>query len=194
MNYKKFSYDDLIESYTNLIEYSGKANPEILEEIENRGGMELFQYAIEYKKQYRNELNRISKEVRELSNDYKDLDFIKQFVKSNILNEEDLNSYVEQKFNENQKIIADKVINSKTIIGSLIGTFIGAFLGFLFLLLTSFFFKAFIYFLIIVAYLICYFSIRILTKQSASNIVVLISAVIGTIISVALTFVSLNFI
>ena len=194
MNYKKFSYDDLIESYTNFIEYSGKANPEILNEIENRGGMEKFQKAIENKKQYRIEINRISKEVRELSNEYKDLDFIKQFVKSDILNQEDLDNYIVLKFNENRKIIADRVINSKTIIGSFIGALIGGFLGFLFLLLSSLFFKAFIYFLIIVAYLICYFSIRILTKQSASNIIVLISAVIGTIISIVLTFVSLNYI
>lgn len=194
MNYKKFTYDDLIESYTNLIDYSGKANPEILEEIENRGGMEKFQQAINEKKQYRKEINRIAKEVYELSNDYKDLEFVKQFVKSDILNQEDLNNLIERKFNENQKIIADRKINSKTIVGSIIGCLIGSILAFLFLLLTALFFKAFIYYLIIFAYLICYFSIRLITKQSASNIIVLVSAVIGTIISITLTFITLNFI
>jgi len=194
MYYRKFSYDDLIRSYTNMITYSGEIDPDILKEIENRGGLAKFLIAIENNKNHRVEVNRIVQQVFELSKDFKDLEFIKQFVKSNVLTKDDLDDLIERKFDEHQKMLSDKKINSKTVVGSLIGIFIGSLLGFLFLLLSIVIFGGIVFYLFFFVAFICYFSIKFITKQSKNNSVVFIASFIATIISILLSFVAVDII
>lgn len=189
MHYSKFSYDDLIESYTNMISYSGKVEPEIVKEIENRGGLEKFLRAIDNNKKHRVEVDRIIKQVFELSTDFKDLEFIRQFIKSDILRKDDLDDLIERKFDEYQKISADKKINSKTIFGSLLGILLGSLLGSLFLILSTFIFGGIVFYLIFVVIFICYSSIKLITKQSKSNSVVYVATSIATLISFLLSFI-----
>jgi hypothetical protein len=189
MHYSKFSYDDLIESYTNMIAYSGEVEPEIVKEIENRGGLEKFIRAIDNNKKHRVEVDRIIKQVFELSTDFKDLEFIRQFIKSDILRKDDLDDLIERKFDEHQKMSADKKINSKTIFGSLLGILLGSLLGSLFLILSTFIFGGIVFYLIFVVIFICYSSIKLITKQSRSNSVVYVATSIATLISFLLSFI-----
>ncbi|MCL9805574.1 hypothetical protein NAT51_08570 [Flavobacterium amniphilum] len=190
MHYSKFSYDDLIESYANMIAYSGKVEPEIIQEIENRGGLDKFLRAIDNNKKHRVEVDRIIKEVFELSSDFKDLEFIKQFIKSDVLRHDDLNDLIERKFEEHQKMTADKKINSKTVFGSLLGILAGSLLGFLFLFLSTFIFGGIVSYLFFFVMFICYSSIKFITKQSRNNAVVYVVTFIATVISVLLSFIA----
>lgn len=192
MNYKKFSEDDLIESCTALIDYSGKANPEILQEIENRGGMESFLTSIEKKKLNQKEINRIARETVELSDDDKDLEFVKRFIKSDILSQESLEQLIERKFNEHQLEISDRKINSNAIIGGFFGIIIGSILGYLFLMVGIHFLEKFYFSSMIGAYIVCYLSIKFLTKQSRNNVVIFIASFIAAVISMVLAFLTIN--
>ena len=192
MHYSKFSYDDLIESYTNMIAYSGKVEPEIVQEIENRGGMEKFLRAIDNNKKHRVEVDRIVKQVFELSSEYKDLEFIRQFIKSDTLRKDDLDDLIERKFDEYQIMSADKKINSKTIFGSLLGVLFGSLLGSLFLFLSTFIFGGIVFYLLFFVIFICYSSIKIITKQSKNNAVVFVATVIATLISFLLSFIAIG--
>lgn len=186
MNYKKYSDGELIDSYSTMIDYSGKANDEILAEIENRGGLENFLKQIELKKTNQKEIGRIKKEVYEASKDYSDLEFIKQFITSDILSKEDLDYLVERTFMEHQAILKDKTVTSNTIIGSIVGTLIGSIAGSLFLIFFVVAFGRIIYFSLIGVYIICYQIIKLITKQSRNNGVVFIATLISTILSLLL--------
>ncbi|SFD64549.1 hypothetical protein [Flavobacterium phragmitis] len=183
MNYKKYSDKDLEDAYLTMMEYSGKASDELLLEIENRGGINLFLSSLEFNSINKKEIKRITDEVYSMSNDYSDLDFIRQFVKSDILTSEELEKLIELKFNEHQKIVKDRIINQKTIFGSLIGMTIGIIISFFFYLLVIYLLGRFIYYPIIAVYFICYQSIKLITKQSRDNTFVFISSLIGTIIT-----------
>ena len=192
MSYSKYSDDDLIESYTTMIDYSGKADDALLKEIEHRGGIDSFLKRIENKKTNHKEINRIVKEVHTLSKDYSDLEFIKKFISSDILSQQELDELVAIKFKEHQDMLVDRKIDSKTIIGSVIGTLIGSFLGFLFLVLCLYLFDAFLFFTIVGAYIICYVAIRLITKKSRNNAAVFIASALGTIIATILTFITIS--
>ena len=172
-----------------MIAYSGEVEPEIVKEIENRGGLEKFIRAIDNNKKHRVEVDRIIKQVFELSTDFKDLEFIRQFIKSDILRKDDLDDLIERKFDEHQKMSADKKINSKTIFGSLLGILLGSLLGSLFLILSTFIFGGIVFYLIFVVIFICYSSIKLITKQSRSNSVVYVATSIATLISFLLSFI-----
>ncbi|MCM0666104.1 hypothetical protein [Flavobacterium tyrosinilyticum] len=188
MNYKNYSDKDLEEAYNTMVDYSGKASKEILLEINNRGGIDVFLSTLESNKINKKEIQRITKEVYDLSNDYSDLDFIKQFVKSDILDSIELNNLIDSKFNEHQEILKDREINQKTIYGSLAGMSLGIIISLLFYILIINLLGKFIYYPIIAVYFICYRSIKFITKQTRDNTFVFLTSLAGTILTLICLF------
>lgn len=183
MNYKNYSDKDLEEAYITMIDYSGNASKEILLEIDNRGGIDIFLSTLQSNKTNKKEIQRIKKEVYDLIDDYSDLDFIKQFVKSDILNSNELDKLIEFTFNEHQATVKDRKINQKTIFGSLIGMAVGIIISLIFYILIINLLGRFIYYPIIAAYFICYLIIKLITKQTRDNTFVFLSSLAGTIIT-----------
>ncbi|WP_300565133.1 hypothetical protein [Flavobacterium sp.] len=185
MDYSKYSDDELIDSYSTMLDYSGKANPEIIDEIEERGGLESFLKQKELKEKNRKEVGRISKEVHDACKNYVgvDLDFVKQSITSNVLSREDLDYLIERKFIEHTATITDKEINSNTIIGSIVGILIGSVLGSIFLIICIAVFNSIVYFPLIGVYIISYQTIKFITKKSRNNAVVFIASFIATILA-----------
>ena len=188
MNYTKYSDDELLDSWSTMIDYSGKANPDILAEIENRGGMETFLKRKESNEKNKKEIGRISKEVHDGCKNFvgADVEFIKQAITSEILSKEELDSLIERKFIEHPALLADKEINSNTIVGSITGTLIGAVLGALFLIICTAIFKRILFVLLIGVYVISYHTIKFITKKSRNNIVVFIASLIATILALGI--------
>ncbi|MDP5201025.1 hypothetical protein [Flavobacterium sp. DG2-3] len=183
MNYKNYSDKDLEEAYISMIDYSGKASKEILFEIDNRGGIDAFLSMLESNKINKKEIQRITKEVYDLCYDYSDLDFIKQFIKSDILDSDELDKLVNSKFNEYQAILSDRAINQKTIYGSLIGMTVGIIISLMFYAFIINLFGRFIYYPIVAVYFICYLTIKLITKQTRNNSFVFISSLMGTVLT-----------
>ncbi|QLC65672.1 hypothetical protein LPB248_04980 [Flavobacterium sp. LPB0248] len=188
MNYKNYSDKDLEEAYITMVDYSGKASKEILLEINNRGGIDVFLSTLESNKTNKKEIQRITKEVYDLSNDYSDLDFIKQFIKSDILDSHELNNLIDSKFNQHQAILKDREVNQKTIYGSLAGMALGIIISLIFYILIINLLGKFIYYPIIGVYFICYRTIKFITKQTRDNTFVFLTSLIGTILTLICLF------
>lgn len=188
MNYKNYSDKDLEEAYITMVDYSGKASTEILSEINNRGGIEVFLATLESNKINKKEIQRITKEVYDLSNDHSDLDFIKQFIQSDILDSIELNNLIDSKFYEHQAILKDREINQKTIYGSLAGMALGIIISLIFYVLIINILGKFIYYPIIAVYFICYRSIKFITKQTRDNTFVFLTSLAGTILTLICLF------
>jgi hypothetical protein len=185
--YQNYSIEDLIDAYTTMIEYSGKATDAMLSAIEERGGIESFKAQIELQKSGRLEINRITKEVYSLSSRETNVEFIKNLITSDFLSQKELDKLIETKFSEHQALLQNKAITSKTIIGGLSGAVISCIIGaiafgFLMIYMTPMFF----YFYILVVYIINYLIIKFITKQSRSNLAVFIITFFATIGSIIL--------
>ena len=179
--YKKYTDEELIEVYTSMIEYSGKANTEVLHEIELRGGLDNFKRRIEQKAIIEQEKSRISKEIFSLTSTATDAEFIKSLVTSDILSKEQVDELVENKFASFQAFNKNRQINSKTIIGSIIGIVVGTILGGWLLYVISKKLDGIYYFLIVPIYIINYLIILLITKRTRTNLVVLIASILATI-------------
>jgi uncharacterized phage infection (PIP) family protein YhgE len=185
MNYSKYSDDELIDSYSTMLDYSGKANAEILAEIQSRGGLDSFLKQKELKEKNKKEVGRISKEVHDACKNYvgADLDFVKHSITSDILSNEDLSYLIERKFVEHKATLADKEIDSNTIVGSVTGILVGSALGSIFLIICIVIFNSIVYFPLVGVYIIAYQTIKFITKKSRNNIVVFVASFISTILA-----------
>lgn len=179
--YKKYTDEELIEVYTSMIEYSGKANTEVLQEIELRGGLDNFKKRIEYKATIEQEKNRISKEIFSLTSTATDAEFIKSLVTSDILTKDQVDELVENKFASFQALNKNRQINSKTIIGSVVGIIVGTILGGWLLYFISKKLDGVYYFFIVPVYILNYLIILLITKRTRTNLVVLLASILATI-------------
>lgn len=179
--YKKYTDEELIEVYTSMIEYSGKANTEVLQEIELRGGLDNFKKQIEYKAIIEQEKNRISKEIFSLTSTATDAEFIKSIVTSDILTKDQVDELVENKFASFQAFNKNRQINSKTIIRSIIGIVAGTILGGWLFYFISKKLDGIYYFFIVPVYVLNYLIILLITKRTRTNLVVLIASILATI-------------
>ena len=184
--YKKYSDEELIEVYSSMIDYSGELSKEMLNEIESRGGLEIFKKKILKNNILAQEINRISKEVYSLTSNETNIEFIKKFITSDILTENELNELVEKKFFSYELINKNKTINSKIIFSSFVAAITASIVGaIIFTLLIIYLTPVFIYFIIPI-YIINYLIISLITKKTRANLVVFIATFLATIGSIFL--------
>ncbi|MEP7255180.1 MAG: hypothetical protein ABI666_05355 [Ferruginibacter sp.] len=186
--YLNYSDESLIEVYTTMMDYGGKASDEMLEAINARGGMDNMLSRVAQNSIVPNEIERITNEVYALSSKATDVELVKTLLSSDILSRQELDELIEAKFTQSQAIINDRSINSKTIVGSIAGIAGGSLIGGVLWALSIIFFKGIILYLIIPLYIICYFIIKLFTKQSRSNLVVFIATFIATVLAVLTGF------
>ena len=118
--YKKFTNDELIEAYSTMIDYSGKADETILKEIEQRGGLEKFLEEIEQKNINKLESNRVLNELIKLNKDGFSLEEIKANITSEIWTKQHLNAFIENRYIKHQLFLNDKSIDKELIPRSLV--------------------------------------------------------------------------
>jgi len=186
MNYKNYSDEDLVEAYSTMIDYSGKASNEILIEIDNRGGLNAFLENIEFNKSNKQEINRISQEIYALNNDFHDLEFIKSFIKSDTLTPEELDDLITLKFHQHEAFLQNRKIDQKTVFGSLVGMIIGIIVSLAFYIFFIYLLDRFIYYPIIGVYFICYQTIKLITKKTRDNTFVFLTSLAGTVLTLLL--------
>ena len=179
--YKKYTDDELIEVYTSMMDYSGKADAEMLNEIELRGGLENFKKKIEYNTIVEQEKVRISKEIFALTSSATNAEFIKSFITSDILTRGQLNEFIETKFAYYQAAKKDRKVNSKMIIASLIGIIVGTICGGWILYFISKKLNGVYYIFIVPIYILNHLIILLFTKRTRTNLVVLSAGILATI-------------
>ena len=179
--YKNYSDEELIEAYTSMIEYSGKPNKDMLAAIEERGGLKNFLKSLETKKAIEEETEKLKKEIFAHCRSGSDPSFMKKTIDSEILSRQQLEQLIDTKFIEYKKILENRAITSRTIVGSMGGIIIGIVLGGGLLVYVGPLLKISLLFYFPILYLIHYFFIRLFTKQSRANTIVFIASFIGAL-------------
>ncbi len=186
MNYKKYSDKDLLESYSTALDYSGKADKDLVAEIDSRGGVDLIKKNVAEQNIVPNEIKRIYKLVFSLHKKGSNAETIKSSITSDILSTEQLDKAIDTAIDDAEKHTKDTSINSRTIIGCVIGVIISSLIGAglwcysiiqtgkMYYILTSG--------ILIISYII----IRLLTSQSKNNVLVFIATFASAFIAIPL--------
>lgn len=184
--YSNFSEKDLIESYTNQIDYQGKADQEILEEILSRGSLDDFLFKIKTEKLLLDEQNRI---VREIHGHYMGK-LSKQeclsLLSSDLLSDKTIEVLVEIKYKQIHQNIENLKVDSDTLMYSFIGTIVASVVSTIIILAVLYkfiFLSVFNFGLLIPAYIINYWIIRLFTGKTRDNLAVFIASFIATVLN-----------
>lgn len=194
--YSSFSEQDLIIAYTNQIDHQGKANEEILEEISaRRGSLENFHAIIEKQNEIQNERNRIIREIHQYFMDKQSQNECLSKIKSDILSQEDIHLLVRAKYSQIHKNVENLKIDSKTILYSLIGAIIASVISTIVILLILYqfiFLSVFAFSLLIPAYIMNYWIIRLITGKTRVNLAVFIASFLATVLNCMYFFLVIN--
>jgi len=190
--YTKFTNEELIEAYSTMIDYSGKADETILREIEKRGGLEKFLEEIEQKNINKTESNRVLNELIKLNKEGFSLEEIKASISSEIWTKQHLNAFIESRYVRHQLFLSDKSIDKELIPKSLIGMVLASIAGTGILLLSVIVFKFAHFGLLVPVYFISYLIIRGYTGKTHNNGIVFLAGLFATIISAVSIFLILK--
>lgn len=190
--YSKFPEQDLIESYNNQIDYQGKATQELLEEITSRGSLEDFQAKIGNQKIILNERNRVIREIHQHYLNKSSKQECLSLINSELISQEEIKTLVDTKYLHIQQSIENLNVDSDTIIKSLLGIIISspistAIIGLLIYAINGL--LVFNFFLLVPAYIINYFIIRLITKKTRANLTVFIATFLSTILNILILIV-----
>ncbi len=181
--YNKFTDDELIEAYTTMMDYSGKADESILKEIDHRGGLERFLKEIEQKNINKAESDRVLNELIKLNKEGFSLDEIKSNISSELWTKQHLNAFIENRYIKHQLFLNDKSIDKELILKSILGIAIASFAGTGLILLIVIVFKFAHFGLLVPVYFLSYMVIKGFTGKTHNNGIVFIACLIATIIS-----------
>lgn len=179
--YKKYSDNDLIIAYSTMMATSGKLSSDLADEIEKRGGLEFFKRKLALRKSHPEEVSRLTKEIQSLTTPETDWQFVRTLLNSDFMSKEDLDIFVKNVFDEFKSISIDKKITKDVIIKSLIGFFAGSIISGLFWWGILYMFHEPFIFLIPLVFIIGHLIIKIITKRSAKNRVVLASSILSAV-------------
>jgi hypothetical protein len=186
--YNEYTEDELIEVYSTMIDYSGKADPKVLEEIEKRGGLNSFLEKIKQREINKEESNRVLNELIKLNREGFGLDEIKKTITSEIWTKQHLNAFIENRYIKHQLFVSDKTIDRDVILKSIFGILLASVVGSMLWAFSMIFLKAVLYPILIGIYFISYLIIRGLVGKSHNNGMVLFAGVTATIISFIVGF------
>lgn len=190
--YDKFTNEELIEAYSTMIDYSGKADENILKEMDKRGGLEFFIEEIERKNINKEESIRVLDELIKLNKEGFSLEEIKTKITSKIWTKQHLSAFIENRYIKHQLFLHDKTIDKDLIPKSLIGMSIASLAGTGMLLLLVVVFKISHFGLLVPVYFVSYLIIKGYTGKSHNNGIVFLAGLIATIISAVSLFVIQN--
>jgi len=181
--YKNYKDEDIIRAYSTMMSTSGEITSDLADTIENRGGIDYFKRIMDLRKSQPLEISRLQNEVQSLTTSETDYDFVRNLISSKFLSVEDLNIFVKRVFEEQRASLIDKAITKTTFVKCLTGLLLGSISGTLFWWGILYIFKQPFIFVIPIVFIIGYFIIRSISKQSFKNPVVLVASLLSAFIS-----------
>lgn len=178
--YQEYSDVELNDIYYKFNDYSEEARSALTIVINERGGIESFKERIEKQNEIDNEIAKLDYEILGLLYKNHNKAEIKNFIVSNILTDEQIDELIETKIEIFEQEQEDKKIKPRTVIGSLLGGAIGGTIGGIMWGVQMIYSNGIILFVGIAVVLLTYFFIRIFTKQSKQNTVVLIMTAVSS--------------
>lgn len=178
------SYTDvqLMEIYSNPSGYSAEAQQALAKVVATKGGIDKLAQRIADQQAVLNERNRINNVVAQALKDGTGAGLLKGVYSSDLLDANEIDAIIDFQAVEFEKAKKDESITQRTIIGSLFGVLIsGTVGGILWGVLMIYSQRVFfLFFAALVCF--CYWIIKLFTKQSRRNIVVIIATIIAALI------------
>jgi hypothetical protein len=184
--YKKFKDLDLITVYSTMLSTSGEISVELKDEIDRRFGMDYFKRIIDFRKSNFDEYSRIQGQVVSLCSNETNFEFVRRLISSDFLSNADLDIFVLRAFTEQKNKLLDETVDRSTISLSIIGLFAGCIPAAIFWWGLMSLIKQPIVLAIPIAFIISFFVIKILTKKSIKNPVVLTATVLSGLIGLGI--------
>jgi hypothetical protein len=177
--YEKNSDEELLQIHSQIDQYTPEAAEAVNIIIARRGGME--KLATERQQQLRlhAEQERIRWETMRLAREKVGTADINKYINSSVLTRDELNSTIESSLQEFHADKEDRSIKPRTIWGSLLGGFIGGTVGGIVWGLQMVQMHKIFGVLAIGLLVLCYGCIKLFTKQSGKNVLVLILSFIS---------------
>jgi len=186
--FEHYTDEELMEIHSNLTGYSQEAQEALNIVIGNKGGLDALVQRLKKKQIVEKEAHRIRKETSAFGSKGIDVSFIKEVTSSDILPADKVAEIIESGFAEAEIEREDKKIKARTIIGSLIGTVIASVVGGVLWGLVMIYaptISIYITLLLLIGLtLLCYMIIKVSTKQTKRNIIVLIATIISIILAI----------
>lgn len=184
--FRTYSDEELFDIYTQINEYTDMGREAFQKVVEERGGIDSLKDRIAKQMEITNEIAKIKGEVVELLKANVDITEIKHRVKTNYISQEQFEKIVEETKIELALQKSDLEIKPRTVIGSIIGGIVGGTIGGILwgiqMVVSNHMFMIFA----IGLALLSYGCIRLFTRQSKRNIVVLIVTILSVIYALAL--------
>jgi hypothetical protein len=183
LTYTDFSDEQLIDAHRNPNDYSNEAKTALEIVIQKRGGLDSLlekeqqQYAVAV------ETERIKQQARRLNTPDTDLDSLNKMIVSDIFDEHQTRTIIQQAVEEINQDHEDRKIKPRTIMGGMLGAGVAGVAGGIpWGLQMMWSGRIFVIFLIGLI-LLCYGVIRLFTKQSYKNTAVFILTAIAVVVA-----------
>ena len=186
--YEAYSDEELYIIHKDAANYSADAGKALNIVIEKRGGFDALTKRLEEKAIVENERNRIANEAIKFGLEGVDASFLKNTSNSSILSKEEVNEIIEKNTAMASAIVEDKKVNSETVVKSLIGCGMASILGGAFASLQFIYFGATSVLMVIGVALICYGTVKFVSKKSYNNTAVLLASFVAFILSYLLAY------
>jgi len=186
--YEQYSDEELYMMLQNKSQYSQEGQSAMDEVIESKGGIERLEDIIQQKQLVYREKVRIGNEVKKLAVTAVDEEFLQKMITSTILPPQEVQQVINEAFAQVRHYQKDVGITPRTIFGSVLGGSIGAIVGGLIWGLQLIQMQRMFFVLAFGLFILSYSLIRLFTKQSKNNTVVLIASCVSTGIAIGLGF------
>jgi hypothetical protein len=181
--YEAYTDDELYSIYKNADNYSEAAGKALHIIIEKKGGLESLTKRLEEKAIIENEKKRIGNEAVKFGLAGVDASFLKNTTSSSILSKEEVNEIIETNTAKAAHFVEDKKVNADTIVKSLLGCGLASLIGGAFASLQFIYFGATSLLMVIGVVLICYGTVKLVTRKSYNNSAVLLASFAAFILS-----------
>lgn len=188
--YQSYSDEELYSIYSNAANYSEDAGKALNIVVEKKGGLESLIKRLEDKIVIQNEKIRIGNEAVKFGLEGVDASFLKNTTNSSILSKEEVNEIIETNTAKASAFVEDKKVNSETVVKSIIGCGLASVLGGAFASLQFIYFGATSMLMVMGVALICYGTVKLVTKKSYNNTAVLLASFAAFVLSYSLAYVA----
>jgi biopolymer transport protein ExbD len=188
--YETLSDEELYTIYTNKEGYSLEAQEALTIVIQKKGGLDELIHRLQEKQAYTTEVDRIGALATALARQNIDKEDLKRRISSTILSPEKVNETIQRTYTLVALDNEDRKIKPRTLVGSILATIVasavgGIGCGIVYVFAPGIYLKIIII-LLIGLILLCYGIVKLFTRQSKKNIVVLTATVVSVVLSLFL--------
>lgn len=181
--YEAYTDEELYIIQKDIANYNEDAGKALNIVIDKKGGFERLIKRLEEKAIVENERSRIAYEATKFGLAGIDASFLKNTSSSSILSKEEVSQIIEINTSKAAACVADKKVDADTVVKTLIGLGLASILGGAFASLQYIYFGATSVLMVIGTALICYGTVKFISKKSYNNTAVLLASFVSFILS-----------